>query len=248
MTARRSPDLCHDQTVAAPADRHESGDLLQGAERRERLDAARLYLILGARPGGRAVDAVVDAALAGGVDLVQLRDKQLGERELVDVAHRLRKVCDGHGALLILNDRLDLVLESEADGVHLGQDDAPVDEARALLGADALIGVSTHSPEQVAAARESLADYMAVGPVHATPTKPGVAPVGSDLVRHAADHAAKPFFAIGGLNRDNVGQAVAAGARRVAVVRAIADADDPQAAARALRRALEQEVHAGAAS
>lgn len=233
--------------MTAPADQRPPEAPRDGAGRRDRLEAARLYLIVGARPGGRPAVEVVQDALAGGVDMVQLRDKELGDAELVALAQELREVCHRHEALLLLNDRLDLVLECEVDGVHLGQDDAAVDEARALLGSDALIGVSTHSPEQIAAARESLVDYMGVGPVHATPTKPGVDPVGVNLVRHAADHAGKPFFAIGGIEIGNVAEAVAAGARRIAVVRAIADAEDPRAAAQTLRRALEEEVHGGTA-
>ena len=171
-----------------------------GPRRRERLDAARLYLILEREPRGRPAAETLRAALAGGVDVVQLRDKEGDDPAILEAARELRAACDEHDALLILNDRPDLALECGADGVHLGQDDASVDEARALLGADALVGVSTHTPAQIAAARGSLADYIGVGPVYATPTKPGVAPVGEDLVRHAAQHAGKPFFAIGGID------------------------------------------------
>lgn len=218
----------------------------QPAARRERLADARLYLILEAEPHGRPATELLEAALAGGVDMVQLREKDRDDGAVCEAARAFRAVCDPHGALLILNDRPDLALECGADGVHLGQDDVSVDEARAILGADALIGVSTHNRDQIAAAHGSLADYLAVGPVYATPTKPGVPPVGESLVRHAAAHAGKPFFAIGGIDTDNVGAVAAAGAERVAVVRAVRDADDPRAAARALRAAVSGEARAGA--
>lgn len=227
---------------------HSAATPASGDERRARLSAARLYLIVEATPGGEPAAELVGPALDGGVDVVQLRDKATDDMALLAVARELLDLCGRHGALLILNDRPDLTLACGADGVHLGQGDASVDEARAVLGGDALIGVSTHSPAQIAAARESLADYLGVGPVHATPTKPGVEPVGEALVAHAASHAGKPFFAIGGIGPANVADVVAAGAERVAVVRAIGNADDPRGAAAALRRALEEEVHSGAAA
>lgn len=209
-----------------------------GETRRERLDAALLYLILEANPGGGPAADVLEPALRGGVDVVQLREKGADAAAIVEAARTFRTLCDEHGALLILNDRPELVLDCAADGVHLGQDDASVDEARALLGSDVLVGVSTHTEAQVEAARDSLADYMGVGPVHATPTKPGVAPVGEELVRYAAERAGKPFFAIGGIDAQTAGRVAAAGADRVAVARAISDAEDPRGAAEALRAAV----------
>jgi len=210
--------------------------------RRERLDSARLYLVCGLRPGGRALEDVLRPALAGGVDIVQLRDKSATEERLLGAAAVARRLCDDAGALLILNDRPDLVLSAQADGCHVGQDDMDVDEARALAGPGALVGRSTHSPQDIENAIE--ADYIGVGPVYATPTKPGRPAVGLDLVRHAAEHAALPFFAIGGIDGRSVGAVVEAGARRIAVVRAIADAPDPEAAAAELRAALaRQAVH-----
>src|SRR6185437_14287918 len=138
---------------------------------------------------------VVPAALRGGVDVVQLREKDAPDDEVVAAGRALRSVCDEHGALLIVNDRPDLALESGADGVHVGQDDEPVVEARALVGQDMLLGISTHSPKQIEAALSSSADYLGVGPVYATPTKEGRSPVGLELVEHAAQHAgAKPWF------------------------------------------------------
>ena len=219
-----------------------------GDERRARLAGARLYLVCGARPGGRDADDLLAAALAGGVDVVQLREKDATEDEVLRAAGTFRAHCDEAGALFVLNDRPDLAVAAGADGVHLGQDDLPVDEARSIVGDDRLIGRSTHSAEQIDAATG--VDYVAVGPVHATPTKPGRPAVGLDPVRHAAAHARVPFFAIGGIDPGNVDGAIAAGARRVVVVRAIAEAADPEAAARDLRRALDaawREAPVGAA-
>ena len=200
-----------------------------------------------AQPHGRPAAELVEPALDGGVDIVQLRDKEADDARLLEAAGSLRPLCASRGALLIMNDRPELAIDAGCDGVHLGQDDATVDEARALFGADGLIGVSTHSREQVTAARESLADYLAVGPVHATPTKPGARPVGTALVRYAAREAGKPFFAIGGIDAGNVGTVVAAGTERIAVVRAIRDAEDPRAAAEALRATVAGGARAGAA-
>jgi thiamine-phosphate pyrophosphorylase len=216
-----------------------------GPGRRERLDAARLYLIIDAEPHGRPAAEIVGPALAGGVDMVQLREKELDEEAVLGAADELRELCDDHGALLILNDRPDLAVECVADGVHLGQADASTDEARAVLGADGIVGVSTHTREEIEAAGESLADYIGVGPVHATPTKPGTEPVGEELVCHAADAAGRPFFAVGGIDVDNARAVAGAGARRIAVIRAIRDARDPRAAATALREAIVERAASG---
>ena len=210
--------------------------LPQLRKRATRLAAARLYLVCSTRPGDRALHDVLSAALDGGVDIVQLRDKRAEDDELLAAAAIARECCDEHGALLILNDRPDLVPEARADGCHVGQDDLPVTAARALAGPDALMGLSTHTPEQIDGAAG--VDYIGVGPVHATPTKPGRGAVGPDLVRYAAKHAPVPFFAIGGIDLANADAVVAAGARRIAVVRAIAEAADPRAAAASLRSAL----------
>jgi thiamine-phosphate pyrophosphorylase len=207
-------------------------------ERRERLRAARLYLVIDAEPAER----VLPEALAGGVDIVQLREKSAPDDEIVAAGRRLRELCDEHGALLILNDRPDLALECGADGVHVGQDDEPLHSVRELVGAKLLIGLSTHSPEQVEAGLGSVADYLGVGPVHATPTKPGREPVGLELVRYAAAHgAAKPWFAIGGIDEHNAPAVAEAGAARLAVVRAIRNAGDPRAVAGALRGIVSRE-------
>jgi thiamine-phosphate pyrophosphorylase len=205
-------------------------------DRRARLQRAALYLVCPTRPAGHALADVLRPALAGGVDVVQLRDKAASDRELLAAAATARRLCDAAGALLILNDRPDLVAAAGADGCHVGQDDMAVAQARALAGPGAIVGRSTHSPADIAAAGD--ADYIGVGPVHATPTKPGRRAVGLELVRHAAVHAPVPLFAIGGIDAGNVAAVRAAGAARIAVVRAIADADDPRAAAAALRAAL----------
>jgi thiamine-phosphate pyrophosphorylase len=200
----------------------------------ERLRAARLYLILEADAAPR----VVEPALRGGVDVVQLRDKRANDAQIVAAGLGLRRICDDHGALLFVNDSADIALDCRADGVHVGQDDEAVAAIRERAGDELAIGLSTHSPEQVAAAEASAADYFAVGPVHETPTKPGRPAVGLELVRRAAERAAKPWFAIGGLDASNAGAVLAAGATRIAVVRAIGDAEDPERAARELKSAL----------
>jgi thiamine-phosphate pyrophosphorylase len=211
------------------------------SDRRDRLARARLYLVCDRRP-----EAFLRAALAGGVDIVQLRDKEASDEQVLEAAKVFRRVADAHGALFVVNDRPDLAVAADADGVHVGQDDTPVSEARAVVGPDRIVGLSTHSPDQIAAARG--VDYIAVGPVYATPTKPGRPAVGLELIRHAAAHAPEPWFAIGGIDRRTVGDVVAAGARRAVVVRAIAEADDPGAAARALGEVLvSEEARVGAA-
>ena len=210
-----------------------------------RLRAARLYLILECEVRGAPAAEHVAGALKGGVDIVQLRDKEARDDRIVATASELRALCDDAGALLIVNDRADLALECGADGVHVGQDDDRVDEIRRQVGDRLLIGISTHSAGQIAAADASGADYLGVGPVFETPTKPGRRPVGLALVEHAASNASKPWFAIGGIDAGNAPDVIAAGASRIAVVRAIRDADDPGAAAGELRAALERKARVG---
>jgi thiamine-phosphate pyrophosphorylase len=207
--------------------------------RRERLGRARLYFVTEVRPG---LEELLAAALAGGVDMVQLRDKSASDDELVRAAAVFRRLCDEHRALFWLNDRPDLVEACGADGVHVGQDDMPASEARGLAGDVLLVGLSTHSPAQLdAALAAGDADQLSVGPVWATPTKEGRPAAGLDYVRHAARIAGdSPWFAIGGIDLGNVRDVIAAGASRVVVVRAIRDADDPEPAARSLRAALEE--------
>jgi thiamine-phosphate pyrophosphorylase len=212
-----------------------------GQARRQRLQAARLYLVLEAEPPGRDLERLLHDVLAGGVDMVQLRDKQADDSALLRAAAVFRSVCDEHGALFWVNDRPDLALEARADGVHVGQDDLPPDEVRSTVGQELLIGLSTHSERQLEVALVSDVDELSVGPVYETPTKPGRPATGLALIEHAARHAGeRAWFAIGGIDPGNVRQVVAAGAQRVVVVRAIRDAEDPRAAAAALRDALEE--------
>jgi len=209
------------------------------ASRRERLASARLYFVTDVRP---RLEELLAAALAGGVDMVQLRDKEAGDDELVRAAAVFRRLCDEHGALFWLNDRPDLVEACGADGVHVGQDDMPAADVRERVGDDVLVGLSTHSPEQLDAALASgVADQLSVGPVWETPTKAGRPAAGLPYVRHAAELAGdRPWFAIGGIDLGNVRAVTQAGASRIVVVRAIRDADDPAAAASELRGALEE--------
>ena len=210
------------------------------AARLSRLAAARLYLVCESTPGGRELSELLPGAIAGGVDVVQLRDKTLGNGELLAVARRASELCRELGALFVVNDRPLTALDSGADGVHVGQEDMPVAEVRALVGPDMLIGLSTHTPREIDTTDAAMVDYIGVGPVNATPTKPGRPAVGLELVRHAAAHAPVPFFAIGGIDAGNIGETLAAGAHRVCVLRAIADADDPERAARELRARLDE--------
>ena len=207
--------------------------------RRERLARARLYFVTDVRPG---LEELLAAALAGGVDMVQLRDKSASDDELVRAAAVFRRLCDEHGGLFWMNDRPDLVEACGADGVHVGQDDMPAAEVRRLVGDDVLIGLSTHSPDQLDAAMTlGVADQVSVGPVWETPTKEGRPAAGLWYVEHAARVAGEsPWFAIGGIDLGNVRAVTQAGASRIVVVRAIRDAADPYLAASELRAALEE--------
>lgn len=211
-------------------------------ELRRRLARCRLYLVTSPVP---ELERVVAQALAAGLRLVQYRAKPeagLEDRERLAQAQRLRRLCADHGALFLVNDRIDLALAVEADGVHLGQADLPVAVARRLLGPAPLIGRSTHRLDQLQTAVAEGCDYVGVGPVHATPTKPGREPVGLAYVREAAAAAPIPWFAIGGIDASNLATVRQAGAERVAVVRAITAAADPAAASAALLAALGEEV------
>ncbi|MDQ3742555.1 MAG: thiamine phosphate synthase, partial [Actinomycetota bacterium] len=162
------------------------------------LEDTRLYFVCGASPGGRPLADVLAPALSGGVDVFQLREKHAPDEQIVAAAQVARALCHEAGALFVLNDRPDLVEAAGADGVHVGQDDTPVPEARAVVGDERIVGLSTHSEEQADAAEG--VDYFAVGPVHATPTKEGRPAIGLDPVRHAARTATAPWFAIGGID------------------------------------------------
>jgi thiamine-phosphate pyrophosphorylase len=206
---------------------------------RDRLAEARLYLVCDGRPSGRSLVDVLPAAIAGGVDVVQLRDKERSERELLPLAVEAVSICRRLGALLIVNDWPEVALAAAADGVHVGQDDLAPQSVRELVGPDLLIGLSTHATAEIDAAATEPVDYIGVGPVHQTPTKLGRPAVGVALVSHAARSARQPFFAIGGIDAGNVSAVLAAGAQRICVLRAIACAPDPGAAARQLREQID---------
>ena len=210
---------------------------------RDRIASRRLYLVTDARGGGPGLRAFLDRAMRGGVDVVQLRDKALDDDGLVAAARTFRAAADAHGAVFVLNDRPDLVAPCHADGVHVGQEDMAPAAARALVGPDRIVGRSTHAPVQGAAAdADPEVDYLAVGPVHATPTKPGRPAAGLEYVSWAAANVTTPWFAIGGIDAATLPAVVARGATRIVVVRSIGDAADPEAAARALRSGLEVPV------
>jgi thiamine-phosphate pyrophosphorylase len=214
----------------------------------ERLATASLYLCTDARRERGDLAEFAEAALAGGVDLIQLRDKgspgeqQFGPLEARHELEALEVLGDAarrHDALLAVNDRADIAKAAGADVLHLGQDDVPLSIAREIVGERAVIGRSTHDRAQVAAAVAEAVDYFCVGPCWPTPTKPGRPAPGLDLVRATAELATqKPWFAIGGIDEVRLPEVLAAGARRIVVVRAITGADDPRAAAQRLKARL----------
>jgi thiamine-phosphate pyrophosphorylase len=205
---------------------------------------SRLYFVCEAQPHGVDPTALLRAAIAGGVDAIQLREKEgAGDQAIIAAAESFRRAASAAGIPFLVNDRPDLVGACRADGVHVGQDDVSVGRARELAGDEAIVGLSTHSAEQLEAAITASGadrpDYVSVGPVWETPTKAGRPATGLDYVRLAARDCPIPWFAIGGIDTTNIREVSDAGARRVVVVRAIRDAPDPGAAARALRTALD---------
>ncbi|MFJ9723508.1 thiamine phosphate synthase [Streptomyces sp. NPDC101209] len=213
-----------------------------GADARARLSDARLYLCTDARRTQGDLPEFLDAVLAGGVDIVQLRDKGMEAAEELEHLQVFAEACARHGRLLAVNDRADVAHAAAADVLHLGQGDLPVPAARAILGEDVLIGRSTHAEaEAEAAAVQEGVDYFCTGPCWPTPTKPGRHAPGLGLVRHtAALDTDRPWFAIGGIDLANLDEVIEAGARRVVVVRAITEADDPGAAAAEFAKRLRQ--------
>jgi thiamine-phosphate pyrophosphorylase len=213
-----------------------------GEWRRRRLGAARLYVVTDARRRQGDLAAFLEEILDAGVDVIQLREKDAEAGDLLRWAEAFREAAERHQALFFVNDRPDVALACGADGVHVGQDDLPPAFVRGLVGPDVLIGLSTHDPQQfTGGARE--ADHLCAGPVYATPTKPGRPATGLDLIRFAAGREtagaeARPWFAIGGIDRATLGDVVEAGARRIVVVRAVTESDDPTGAVEALRRGL----------
>jgi len=202
-------------------------------DRRERLARARLYVVTGARTGRGDLEPFLDAILEAGTDIVHLREKDAEAADVLRWAAVFRDAARRHGALFTVNDRPDVAMAAAADGVHLGQNDLPPRVARDILGPDALVALSCHSAEQLDAAPPE-ADYVTAGPIHETPTKPGRPGTGLDVVRHAARTVGRPWFAIGGIDPETLPAAVEAGARRIAVVRAVTEAEDPAAAVRSL--------------
>jgi thiamine-phosphate pyrophosphorylase len=212
--------------------------VLAGTGARERLAGARLYVLVSGSLCAAALDWTIAEAAAGGADVFQLREKELDDRALLERARKVRRWTRRAGTLFVVNDRPDIARLAEADGVHLGQDDLPVKEARRILGPEALIGVSTHDVDQLRRAVLDGASYVGVGPTFPSGTKAFDEFPGLDFVRQAAAETSLPAFVLGGINLQTVGAAVAAGARRVAVGQAVCQADDPRQAAADLRRAL----------
>jgi thiamine-phosphate pyrophosphorylase len=200
-----------------------------------------LYLCTPVRPD---LEAFVAACVDGGVDVVQLREKHLDDRQLVERARRVARVCADLGVPFIVNDRPDLALECGADGVHVGQDDPPPARARRTLGPDALVGLSTHTPAQLEASKNEPVDYVSAGPVNPTPTKPGRPGTGVAYAGFATRHAGRPVFVTGGVTPESIPELAAAGAMRFVVVRYLTEAADPRAAAIALRQAIAEHVPA----
>jgi thiamine-phosphate pyrophosphorylase len=205
-----------------------------GDLRRERLRWARLYFVCDALPHGDDPEPLLRAALSGGAGMIELRDREQPRGAIERSGATFRRLADTYSALFIVNDDPYLARDLDADGVHVGQDDVSPADAREVLGDDAIIGLSTHSVEQLEAAHDQPVDYVSVGPIWETPTKEGRPGTGLGFVGAAAEQATLPWFAIGGIDTGNAGEVVAAGARRICVVRAIRDAADPSEAAAAL--------------
>jgi thiamine-phosphate pyrophosphorylase len=210
-----------------------------GALRRQRLQWARLYFVCDAVPNGNDPEALLNVTMAVGAGMIELRDRDQPRAVIERAGRTFRRLANTYSALFIVNDDPYLAQELSADGVHVGQDDIDPGEARRILGADAIIGLSTHSREQIEAAASQPVDYISVGPIWETPTKAGRPGTGLELIRTAAELAPVPWFAIGGIDTENVDQVVDAGAERICVVRAIRDADDPRAATAALFAAVD---------
>ncbi len=221
-------------TEAAPGTTHLAPPEAIGALRRQRLRWARLYFVCDARPHGQDPEAMLNAAMSGGAGMIELRDREQPRNAVERSGHTFRRLANTYGALFIVNDDPHLALELRADGVHVGQEDIDPAEARRIMGPDAIIGLSTHSREQIEAAANAPVDYISVGPVWETPTKEGRPATGLELIREAAEIARHPWYAIGGIDASNADQVVSAGAERLCVVRAIRDAENPRAAGTAL--------------
>ena len=224
---------------APPGPTHLAPPEAIGGLRRQRLQWARLYFVCEARPHGEDPEALLNAAMSGGAGMIELRDREQPRNAVERSGRTFRRLADTYGALFIVNDDPHLALELRADGVHVGQDDMDPAEARRIMGPDAIIGLSTHSREQIEAAERAPVDYISVGPVWETPTKEGRPATGLDLIGEAAEIAEKPWFAIGGIDTENMSEVASAGAERLCVVRAIRDAANPRAAATTLFDAVD---------
>jgi thiamine-phosphate pyrophosphorylase len=207
---------------------------------KEKISKSCLYLVIGSDLAKeRPLIQTAEMALKGGVDILQLREYLLKDFDFLKMARQFRGLTEKFNALFIVNNRPDIAVLSDADGVHLGQEDMPVEDARKILGDGKIIGVSTHSPDQACKALANGADYIGVGPVYATPTKPGRPAVTVEYVREvAAMKPPIPFFAIGGIDLSNIQEVLDAGAHRIAVVRAIANAEGPQKTASELKKKI----------
>ncbi len=206
-----------------------------------------LYAITGEQfHPGRHYLQVMEEAIQGGADIIQLREKKKSKKELLEMARQLKALCARYEVPFIINDHVDLVLAVDADGIHLGQDDLPLEEARKILGPDKIIGISTHHIDEAKRAEEGGADYIGAGPVFATQTKEDVVdPVGLEYIRQVADEISIPFVAIGGIKLHNVDQVLEAGASRICAVSAIVGADDVKGAAEAFAQKIKKHTKRG---
>ena len=204
------------------------------------LEDKKLYLVTNSDKF-ESEDLFLDAvasALKGGVDILQLREKNMPANKIIELGKKVKLLCAEYGATFIVNDRVDIAYVLDADGVHLGQDDMDIESARKILGSNAIIGISTHAPEQAQKAAADGADYIGMGPVFTTPTKPGRQSVGLEYVKWVSENIKIPAFAIGGIDLDNVQDVVNAGAKKIAVVRAIINSDNPEKAAQEFLKVL----------
>lgn len=198
-----------------------------------------LYVIIDRKAGkNRDLTDIAHKTILGGADIIQLRDKLSSSREIIQQAKSIKQICTKYKKLFIINDRVDIAACIDSDGVHLGQDDIPVEDARKIFPPRKLIGVSTHSIDQAKAAQQAGADYIGVGPVFSTPTKPDYKSVGLDLVKWASENIQIPFVAIGGIDINNIDDVLNAGAKNIAVVRAVCAAEDVRGAAFQLKEKI----------
>ncbi len=213
---------------------------LQKKIKTERLQKAKLYLVTDRQKYATHNEFLdkIASALEGGVNIVQLREKTAQANEILELAKKVKELCALYDAIFIINDRVDIARIVKADGVHLGQSDIDIHSARKILGNEIIIGISTHCPEHAKTAEETGADYIGVGPVFETPTKPGRKSVGLEYVEWTSKNVSIPWFAIGGINLDNIKEVINAGAKRIAVVRAIINADSPASIAVEMKNTL----------